>query len=76
VGRLRVVSICVSVDSIEKEEVRLLSSSLFLHNSIQRRSLSNRTILDLVGQTVRSDREDGGFSLISIIGKGLSLGVR
>ena len=74
-GRLRVVSICVSVDSIEKEEVRLLSSSLFLHNPIQRRSLSNRTILDLVGQTVRSDREDG-FSLISIIGKGLSLGVR
>lgn len=74
-GRLRVVSICVSVDSIEKEEVRLLSSSLFLHNPIQRRSLSNRTILYLVGQTVRSDRENS-FSLISIIGKGLSLGVR
>ena len=74
-GRLRVVSICVSVDSIEEKEVRLLSSSLFLHNPIQRRSLSNRTILDLVGQTVRSDRENS-FSLISIIGKGLSLGVR
>lgn len=73
-GRFRVVSICVSVDSIEKEEVWLLSSSLLLHNTIQRRSLSNRSIFDLIGQAVRSDSEDS-FGLISSIGEGLSLGV-